>query len=207
MARVLIVDDHPAVRLGLRTEVSQETSLIVVEAVDGENAVRLAPQLRPDAILLGLAPAQGAGLAPVKQLVAACVGAGVIGLSTSDSALWAQAVLDAGARGCVSKSSPVNTISEAVRVVLSGQIYVDPTFGLRRRGQLARRQVPPTLSAREGEVLRLCAQGLSRADIARQLGLSPRTVETFKARAMAKVSLSSRAELMRFAARSGWLDE
>jgi DNA-binding NarL/FixJ family response regulator len=121
-------------------------------------------------------------------------------------------LLDAGAVGYALKRSACDELVRAVRIVAAGGTYVDPSLAARLVNTGVRRHGPAglpvvSLSEREAEVIRLIAQGHTAKEMAASLGLSPRTLETYKARAMSKLNLRSRADLIRYALKSGWLRE
>jgi DNA-binding NarL/FixJ family response regulator len=210
--RVLLVDDHAILRDGLRQLLQLEPGIeVLAEAANGEIAARLASELKPDVIVMDLSmPVQG-GAEATKQIVERDPNARVLALSAHSDATYARAVLSNGAAGYVLKLSACDELVRAIRAVAAGETYVDPALA----GSLA----PPsrrsgsgtiavaTLSERELEVVRLVARGHTAKEVADLLGVSPRTLETYKARAMAKLELSSRADLIRYAARCGWLRE
>lgn len=134
----------------------------------------------------------------------------ILALSAHVESAYASLMLDAGAAGYAVKRSAGDELVRAVRLVASGGKYVDPTLELagsasRRNSRSGLRTV--SLSEREVEVVRLNAQGFTSKEMSEKLGISPRTLETYKARAMAKLSLTSRADLIRYALRAGWLKE
>jgi DNA-binding NarL/FixJ family response regulator len=136
----------------------------------------------------------------------------VLAVSVHDELAIVLGLLDAGADGYMLKSSACDELLHAVRQVAAGMAYLDPTLSqlvlqpsVRRSFQAGRKL--EALSEREAEVIRLLAQGLAMKEIAQQLSLSPRTLETYRARAMEKLRLTSRADLIRHAVRHGWLSE
>jgi DNA-binding NarL/FixJ family response regulator len=208
--RVLLVDDHPVLRAGVKNLLATEQDLdVVAEANDGINAVRLALELSPDVTLMDVSLPGMGGAEATQQILAAKPELRVLALSAHEDATFARMLMDAGAAGFALKRTACEELVRAVRIVASGGTYVDPAVA----GALVstqRRHAPgavPTvsLSEREVEVIRLVAQGHTSKEMATNLGLSPRTLETYKARAMSKLHLRSRADLIRYALRSGWL--
>jgi DNA-binding NarL/FixJ family response regulator len=134
----------------------------------------------------------------------------VLALSAHEDLSFAKLLLSAGAVGYALKRSACDELVRAVRIVAKGGTYIDPSLAGHLIGSGQRRISPtgvPTasLSEREAEVIRLIAHGHTSREMAQALGLSPRTLETYKARAMSKLNLRTRAELIRYALRSGWL--
>jgi DNA-binding NarL/FixJ family response regulator len=208
--RVMLVDDHPVLRSGVKTLLGAEEDLrIIGEAEDGSTAVRLALELEPDVVIMDVSLPQLGGAEATQQILAAAPQLRVLALSAHEEATFARMLLDAGAAGYALKRSACDELVRAIRIVAAGGTYVDPAVA----GPLVaaqRRHSPGTvpavsLSEREVEVIRLVAQGHTSKEMANNLGLSPRTLETYKARAMSKLNLRTRADLIRYALRSGWL--
>jgi len=209
--RVLLVDDHPVMRAGVKTLLSVESDFeVVAEAGDGLTAVSLARTILPDVVVMDVSLPQLGGTEATKRILAADPSLRVLALSAHEEAAFARVLLDAGAAGYALKRSACEELVRAVRIVASGGTYVDPSLTGALVGVGQRRQSPGgmpavSLSEREAEVIRLIAEGHTSKEMAQNLGLSPRTLETYKARAMSKLNLRTRAELIRYALRSGWL--
>lgn len=209
--RVLLVDDHAMVRAGLRQLLDAAPDLQVIgEASDGDAGVRLALELKPDVIVMDLAMPGLSGAEATKVILDGNPKVRVLALSAHAEAAYARTVLGNGAAGYVLKRSAFDELVHAIRTVAAGKTYVDSALA---EALLPKSHHPSssgvirtvTLSEREREVLRLLAQGHSVKETADQLGLSPRTLETYKARAMAKLDLTTRAEVIRYASQCGWL--
>lgn len=208
--RILVVDDHPAFRAGVVKLLSDEEHLEVVgETSSGRDAIQLTAQLSPNLVLLDVALPDLSGAEVARRIVAALPKVKVLALSLHEDVSSVRALLDAGAAGYVCKRSAGEQLLQAVEVIAAGGTHVDPVVArsiAREQPSAARRACSPAkLSEREAEVLRLVASGHTAKEIASTLRLSPRTLETYKARGMSKLSLRTRADLIQFAIRGGWL--
>jgi DNA-binding NarL/FixJ family response regulator len=213
--RIILVDDHPIMRAGVKALLNAEPGVAVVaEADNGQTAVELAQELRPDLVLMDVSLPQLNGAEATRQILAAQPSLKVLALSAHEDAAFARLMLEAGALGYVLKRSASDELVRGIRVVAAGNTYIDPVLSkeLFDGSRVSRRRSPrgvpiASLSDREAEVVRLTAQGHTCKEMAQSLGLSPRTLETYKARAMGKLRLTSRADLVRYALRCGWLRE
>ncbi len=195
----------------MRSLLAAEPDLeVIAEVNNGVDAVKRARELQPDVVVMDISLPGLGGAEATKQILAEMPDARVLVLSAHEEAAFAGVLLRAGARGYALKRSACENLVQAVRVVAAGGTYVDPALagtldpvGGRRRGSSG---VPVvSLSEREAEVIRLIARGHTSKEMAETLGISPRTLETYKARAMSKLTLRTRADLIRYAMRSGWL--
>jgi DNA-binding NarL/FixJ family response regulator len=208
--RILIADDHAVLRTGLRMLISSQRDLEVVgEAGDGDEAVRKAAALRPDVALVDISMPGSGGIKAIERIREATPTTRVLVLTMHDMPAYLRAALAAGASGYVVKRSADSALLAAIRDVSRGRTALDPALaasvvqsGLRRRGATGTSPAAP-LSQREREVLELVAQGYTNQQIADHLGLSVKTVETYRARLVEKLGLQSRAELVRYALDSG----
>jgi DNA-binding NarL/FixJ family response regulator len=207
--RVLLADDHAVVRAGLRTLFDARTDIeVVAEAADGEEAARLAAELNPDVAVLDFAMPGLNAAAATARLRAEAPAVKVLVLSAYEDPAFLRQVLAAGARGYVLKRAAADELLQAVRVVAGGGVYLEPGLA----AQLAEAPAEgggaaggESLSDRERDVLRLLAVGYTNKEIAARLRISVKTVETYKTRAMEKLGLHSRVDIVRFASRQGWL--
>ncbi|HEU0053468.1 MAG TPA: response regulator transcription factor [Longimicrobium sp.] len=210
--RILLADDHAVMRAGLRALLAAEPDLEVVgEAATGEEAVERAAALRPDVVVMDLAMPGMGGLAAIRRLAAGTPSARVLALTLHGESEYLLPVLEAGGSGYMTKDRADRDLLEAIRVVARGDVYLDPVSArlLVRdfrapRGE-AREEPLARLSAREREVLALTAEGYSSAEIGGRLGISGKTVETYRERLMDKLNLHHRSELVRLALREGLL--
>jgi DNA-binding NarL/FixJ family response regulator len=211
--RILLADDHAVLRTGLRMLISSQRDLEVVgEASDGDEAVRKATALRPDVALVDLSMPGSGGLKAIERIRHAAPLTRVLVLTMHDVPAYLRASLAAGASGYVVKRSADSDLLAAIREVHRGHTVLDPSLedraahgSLRRRGGVGSTTPTALLSQREREVLELVAQGFTNQQIADRLGLSVKTVETYRARLVDKLGLQSRAELVRYALDSGVL--
>ena len=206
--RVLIVDDHPFLRVGLVEMLGREPGLCVCGAVaSAEEALTAVEQLHPDVVVADLNLPGKSGLELIKDLASLRPGLPVIVLSMHDEDIYAERCLRAGGRGYVMKSEGPEKLANAIRQVLAGGIHVSPqtsariveTFA-RRRG--AKKQVSvDQLSDREFEIFQWLGRGLSTQEIADRLHISAKTVETHRLHIKGKLGLATVGELVAYAAR------
>jgi DNA-binding NarL/FixJ family response regulator len=205
--RVLIADDHAVVADGMRHLLSAHDFEVVASVRDGAEAVRLAEELKPDLILLDIVMPQLNGVDAARAIVAKNPDARVIMLSMYSDSERVYQSLQAGARGYVLKRDLTDDLVEAMRLVASGGRYLSPSVtDTVITDYLHEKKAPDALyalSVRERHVLQFLVEGKSAAAVARKLQLSPRTVETYKARLMRKLGLSDLPSLVKFAVRHG----
>jgi two-component system response regulator NreC len=210
--RVLLVDDHAVMRAGLRALLAAEPDMEVVgEASTGEEAVELAEQLRPTVVVMDLSMPGIGGMVATRQIVAKGVPTRVLVLTLHGENEYLLPLLEAGGSGYVTKNCADRDLVEAIRVVSRGDVYLDPgaarllVKNFREPRENERDHPLARLSAREREVLALTAEGYSSAEIGTRLGISGKTVETYRERLMDKLGLHHRSELVRLALREGLL--
>ena len=204
--RVLVADDHPAVRRGAAAWLGRQPRFrVVAEAATGEEAVEKARELAPDLVLMDLRLPGIDGIEATRRIAAAVPGARVLVFSDEpDDARVAEAIR-AGARGFLSKDTSPRELLSALEAVGSGALVLGPGLHARLAEEGGRDPLaaPPRLGAREEKVVQMSACGYTSAEIARTLGLSPNAVDAARTRVMRRLGLSSRAELVRFALRHG----
>jgi two-component system response regulator NreC len=205
--RVMIVDDHAVVRSGLRLVLEREPDIVcVAEASSAEEALRRVVQAQPAVVLLDLQMPGIGGLEGLPRLLERAPDAAVLVLSMHDEADDVRRAFEAGAAGYVVKAAADEDVVRAVRTVAAGERYVHPSVGA-ILAQPARSRGPvDELSPREREVLRLLALGHTNQEIAQQLVVSVRTVESHRAHIMTKLRADSRAAMVRHALDAGLLD-
>ncbi|MCZ7537207.1 MAG: response regulator transcription factor [Acidimicrobiia bacterium] len=210
--RVALCDDHAVVRSGLRRILADEDDIEVVgEAADATEAVALATAERPDVFVMDLGLPGTSGIDATRQVLDASPATAVLVLTVHDDVAYLRKAFDAGARGYLVKDAADVELVLAVRHVASGQEYVHPSLGaalLAPDAATARPSGPGgELSEREVDVLRMVALGHTNADIAAELFVSVRTVETHRAHVQQKLGIKARADLVRVAREFGLIDE
>jgi two-component system response regulator NreC len=196
---VVVADDHAVVRRGLRQVLDAEEGFeVVAEASDLDGARRYVLGHRPDVLVLDLNLPGGLSLGSISELRAKFPGTQIVVLTMEDEPRYAREALSSGALGYVLKEAADSELVEAVKRAASGDTYLNPRLGARVAAEPPPGP-PDGLSEREVEVLRLIALGHTNAEIAEQLYLSVRTVETHRAHIQQKLRLDSRSELVRYA--------
>ncbi len=211
--RILIADDHAVVREGTRQILEQEEDLeIVAEAADGEEAVRLTGNNKPDVAIIDIAMPKVDGIEATKQIKALYPSTAVLILSAYDDDQFVFSLVEAGAAGYLLKSIRGRQLIEAVRAVYDGESVLHPAIARKVLNRLAPvsgksqgRKLLEVLSEREMEVLRLATRGLSNQDIASELCLSLRTVQAHLGHIFNKLQVSSRTEAVVRAIKEGWI--
>jgi DNA-binding NarL/FixJ family response regulator len=208
--RILIADDHPVLRSGLRVLLAADPDLEVVgEAGTGEETLRLAEELNPDVVLLDIGMPAESGIETVRRLKAKLPALKVLFLTMHEEEGMLLEALGAGGDGYLIKRADEQEIVQAIRVVQRGDVYVHPAMTRALLSQAETTERPPEpiepLSRREIDVLRLLARGNTNRQIAELLALSIRTIESHRANLMGKLGLSSRVELVTYAEEHGLL--
>jgi DNA-binding NarL/FixJ family response regulator len=213
VAKVLIVDDHPAVREALALRISKVRDLEVCgEAADEREALKLFTERMPDIAVIDISLRTGDGLDLIKRVKARYRQVRLLVWSMHSESLYAERTLRAGAHGYITKEQATGKIVEAIHQVLAGKIYLSPAMTEKFLSRVTGDGDKPldhspvhALSDRELEVLRLTGKGEKTADIAAQLHLSVKTVETYRDRIRRKIGLKDGNELLRYAAQ--WIRE
>ena len=206
--RLLIVDDHPVVRRGIAACLNHKENIeIIGEAADGRDAVRKARELLPDIVLMDINMPQMNGLAVTEWLRREMPKVNVLILSMHSNTEYVLRIIQSGARGYVLKDAPTDELIRAIETVQGGEAYFSSDVARVALTQFVRgRNDGPAVSQltnREREVLTQIAEGLSNKEIACQLGVGVRTVETHRERIMRKLDIHNVAGLTRFAISKG----
>lgn len=205
---MLVANDQPILRDGLRAILGGERDIRVVACVgDGSAAVRESERHRPQVALLGIAMAGLDGIEATRIIVERSPAVGVLILSVHSTPVVVQRALDAGALGYLSRECSGDELVQGVRSVAAGSRYL--SLGLaekfldHHRGVGRGEQAVESLTATERKILKLVAEGESNSAVAKMLGLSPRTIETYRLRLMRKLDIENLAALVRYAIRHG----
>ena len=208
--RVLIVDDHDLLRAGLSTVLGLDPDIDVVgEASDGTTAVRMARELQPDVVLMDVQMPGGDGITATARICRECSGTRVLVLTTFDIDDYVLGALRAGASGFLLKTTPPRELTAAVRACAAGETTLGPTVIARlvdsyvARPAAAELPALGNLTARETEVLKAMARGLSNAEIGAELYLAETTVKTHVARILHKLGVRDRVQSVVIAHDSG----
>jgi two-component system response regulator NreC len=209
--KILIADDHALLRDGLKALVNEQPDMEVVgEAENGRIALEQTKKLQPDVVLMDISMPELNGAQATRQLKRVCPAAKVLALTAHEDSSYFRHMLEAGASGFLLKRAAADQLIQAIHVITHDGCYIDPAFA----GKVLSNFIRPAastqraeLSEREAEVLRLTAWGYSNKEIAVRLNISVKTVETYKARLVEKLQLTSRTEIVRYAVRRGWLQE
>ena len=210
--RILLAEDHVVVREGTRQLIQREPDMEVVgEAGDGEEAIDLTNKLHPNVVIMDIAMPRLNGIEATKQIKALHPAISVLILTAYDNDQYIFAILEAGAAGYLLKNVRGSELIDAIRAVHAGESVLYPTVARRVISQLVspfssitEAQTIEPLSGREMEVLKLAAKGISNKDIAKELFLSPRTIQAHLGNIFNKLGVGSRTEAILCGLRRGW---
>jgi NarL family two-component system response regulator LiaR len=211
---VLLADDHAVVRQGTRELLEREEGIdVVAEASDGKEAVQKAIKKRPDVVVMDFAMPELNGIEATRQIKAVAPGIAILVLTAYDSDQYVFAFLEAGAAGYLLKDIQVDELIDAIRAVHAGESILHPAIARKVINRFAKPEentytihpVLDQLTERELEVLRLAAKGMSNREIALELTISVRTVQTHLTNVFNKMGVGSRTEAVVHALRKGWI--
>jgi two-component system response regulator NreC len=210
----MIADDHAILRAGLRMLVNAQADMEVVsEAPDGEKAVQTALETKPDVALLDLTMPRVGGMKALQQMARECSEVRVLILTMHDDPAYLRSALAAGASGYLLKRAVDAELIAAIRAVHRGGVFVDPRLAnvlvqdvlAKKGGKAGPTQPASILSHRELQVLKLVARGYTSAEIAKQIFVGVKTIETYRSRLAEKLGLRTRSDVIRFAVQMGLL--
>jgi two-component system response regulator NreC len=207
---IVLADDHGIVRAGLRSLLDSQPDMhVVAEAPDGASAIALARSENPTVVITDLSM-PGGGMETIREIASLPNQARVLVLTVHAEERYLLPVLEAGGSGYVRKASAHTDLLDAVRTVARGEVFLDPqATKTLLRGYLGRvnagdeSDLGEVLTEREREVVKLTAEGYTAQQAGELMALSPKTIETYRHRAMQKLGLANRAELVRYALRAG----
>jgi len=202
---VVLVDDHPVVRQGLKMLLERERFEILGEASDGLEAIALAREHQPDVMVLDIAMPSLNGVSAVREIMRASPRTRIVLLTMHAEEHLILEGLRAGVKGCVLKSQAAEHLIEAIHEACAGRVYLSPSVsGAVVQAYASKRQLPgDPLTSRERQVLQLVAEGKTTKEVAVILGVAVKTAESHRTRLMEKLDIHSTAGLVRYAIRQG----
>ncbi len=210
MIKVVIVDDHDLVRTGLKHILAKAGDIeVIAEAADGEQAIRLYRELKPDVLLTDIGMPGLSGLEVTHRLRAGHPDARIIILTAFAQQPFPRRLMEAGARGYLTKASAAEELIAAIRAVAAGQTYIGTDIAQQMAVTLlegTKKTPMDALSAREIEVMMLLVQGVPLPQIARAIAISPKTASTYKTRILDKLRVKNVIELTRMAVHFGMIE-
>lgn len=211
--RITLADDHPVVLAGMKALLDNVSDIDVVgEATTGTDALQLISDRKPDIAVIDISLPEINGLELAKQVAEKVPSVKLLALTVHEDRAYVQPLLKAGAKGYLLKRSAADELIRAIRAIDGGGVYLDPAIAGKAIPDLPSdsgglgKATAAELSQRETEVLQLISQGLSNKEIGGRLEISVKTVETHKARALEKLGLRTRAEIVRYGIAHRWLD-
>lgn len=214
--RVLLIDDHPLFREGLKTILRRDADIAVAgEAGSATEAVRLARSAAPDVALVDISLPDRSGIQLVRELRAFSPGLSILVVSMHTKVDYIVAAIKAGANGYVTKDAAAERLLEALRQVSDGAFYLDPAISQEvsrellvgaKKSETAPANAYDSLTAREREVMRMVVEGLTTKEVAEGLSISVKTAEHHRCSVMKKLGLQNSVELVRYASRLGLVD-
>jgi DNA-binding NarL/FixJ family response regulator len=210
--QIFLADDHVVVREGLKALINAQPDMLVIgEAGDGNSACEQARACQPDIVIMDVTMPGLNGVQATAQIKRDCPQIKILALSVHEDTSFLRQLLTAGASGYILKHAAADDLIQAIRMVAAGGLYLDPALakhvvaGYVRVPMATSTLFGADLSEREIEVAQRVAQGYSNKEIAAQLNISVKTVETYRARALEKLGIDSRSALVRYALSRGWL--
>lgn len=214
--KLMIVDDHPLFREGLKAIINRDKNhTVIAEAGNGKDGIRLAKEHQPDIMLVDVSMPGKNGIQMIRELKEALPKTGFIIISMHSEPDYIVEAFRAGATGYMIKESAASSLIKGLETVAKGEMFLDISLSqevvfklLQAKESHARGNHDPysTLTAREQEILRMLAEGMTTKEVAQKLYISPKTVENHRTNLMKKLGLQNSVELIRYAARLGLID-
>ena len=209
--RVAVADDHPVVLAGIKALLQGAPEIVLLgDATTGKAAIELIQRTMPDIAIIDISLPDISGLEIARCIAETCPAVKLLALTVHEDRAYVQLLLQAGVRGYILKRSAAEDLVRAIRAVAAGGVFLDPEVAGKALAETSRNgSASPDkelLSQREGEVLKMTAQGFSNKEIAARLDVSIKTVETYKARASEKLNLRTRVDIVRYGVAHGWLE-
>jgi len=207
--RIILADDHTIVRHGLSKSFQHEEGFKVIgQTKDGQSTVELAKELLPDVVIMDIGMPDLNGMEATRRIAQECPQVSVVGLSMHSSNKYVREMFRAGAKAYLLKDCPFEELAQAIRIVAEGKTYVSPSVGQiviedYVSSPADQNSAFRILSQREREVLQLLAEGKTTKQVAKQLHISPKTVEAHRLRIMNKLEIDNLAQLTKYALREG----
>jgi len=212
--RITLADDHPVVLAGMKALLEAVHDFTIVgEASDGRSAIEIIHEKKPDIAVLDISLPIIGGIELAQRISADFPSVRLLALTVHEDRAYVQPMMQAGARGYLLKRSAADELVRAIRAIADGGVYLDPAIAEKALPTPPGDHMPSAkashleLTPRETEVLRFIAQGFSNKEIAARLDVSVKTVETHKSRGIEKLGLFTRADIVRYGASQGWLDQ
>ena len=209
--RVALADDHPIVLAGIKALLQATPDIEVVgDAATGLTALDMIQAMQPDVAVIDISMPGLGGVELARRMAQDCPALRLLALTGHEDQPYLHQMLEAGARGYLLKRSAADELVRAIRAVAAGGLFLDPAIAGKAVASPAEPSIATAqadLSPREEDVLRHTAQGMSNKEIAARLAISTKTVETYKARALEKLALRTRSDIVRYGAGRGWLEE
>jgi len=208
--KIILADDHKIVRDGLRTLIQRETDMnVIAEAEDGKIAVKQVARLLPDLVIMDIVMPNMNGIDATRDIIKNYPNIKVIALSMHSDKRFVAGMFEAGASGYLLKDCAFEELATAVRAVMSNQTYLSPKIANviinRNRGCIKSSVMSSVLTQREGEILRILADGVPSKDIAASLHISVKTVQAHRQNIMRKLNINSGIDLVKYAIREGFI--
>ncbi len=211
--RIMLADDHPVVLAGMKALLDNIEDITVVgEATTGTAALKAFSETQPDIAVLDISLPEINGLKLAEIAAAEYPTVKILALTVHEDRAYVQPMMRAGARGYLLKRSAAEELVRAIRAIATGGLYLDPTIAeimvpTASTNEPSSRTQSAELTQRETEVLQMISRGLSNKEISGRLEVSIKTVETHKARALEKLGLRTRAEIVRYGVAHRWLED